>query len=249
MKPILEVCCPDTESVNAAKTGGADRIELCSSLETGGLTPSAALIDYAVRLMPERVNVLIRPRAGDFLYSPEEIDTILNDIDFAVRHGAAGIVCGALTADGRLDTDVLRLMLEATGAASFTLHRAFDMCRNPHDALEEAVRLGIDRILTSGLSSDVMTGCGMLSELHNAAAGRIIIMAGGGVSRDNATTLMQTTGIRELHASCKVNRKSGMTFRRDSVSMSTPGSDEFSYPATSAETVSLLAHTIHNFQP
>lgn len=249
MKPVLEICCPDIGSVAAAAAGGADRIELCSSLETGGLTPSAALIDCAVRLMPEKVNILIRPRAGDFLYSPAEMDTILADIDYAVRHGAAGIVCGALTADGHLDTAALRRMLEAAGGASFTLHRAFDMCCNPHEALEEAVSLGIDRILTSGLSSDVMAGSEMLAELHAAAAGRIIIMAGGGVNSDNATTLMQTTGIRELHASCKVNRESEMTFRRESVSMSTPGSDEFSYPATSADKVSLLAQTIHSFQP
>lgn len=242
---LLEVCCADIESVRAAAAGGADRIELCSGLECGGLTPSIGLTEAAVSLMPGRVNVLIRPRGGDFLYTRAELDVIEADIRAAVAAGATGIVFGALTADGELDAPVLRRMIAASRPASFTLHRAFDVARDPIAALDTAISLGIDRILTSGCAPDALSGLDTLARLHQHAAGRIIILAGAGVTPANAATIADGSGVTELHASCKTAVTSGMRFRRAEVSMGTPGTDEYTRPATSQDIVHQLATILH----
>lgn len=223
----LEICCADIESVLAAAAAGADRIELCSALGCGGLTPSAGLIREAVRIMPGCVNVLIRPREGDFLYSAAELRVAREDIARAKALGASGIVFGALDTDGELDTEAVRSMLRAASGMSFTLHRAFDLCSSPVDALEQAADMGIDRILTSGCAPDVTQGREMLRELVETAGGRIIIMAGGGVNADNALQLVGETGVTELHASCKENIPSLMSFRRHGVGMGRPDADEY----------------------
>lgn len=245
MKTLLEVCCSDPGSVLAARDGGADRIELCSSLETGGLTPSAGLIDFAVRLMPGRVNVLIRPRGGDFLYTPEEMEVILSDIRDAVARGASGIVCGALTADGDIDTDALRRMVEAAGSASFTFHRAFDVCRDPELALQQCIDAGCSRILTSGLAPDAVSGIPVLARLNTLADDRIILIAAAGVNPGNALKIAGETGVKELHASCKSEIGSGMRFRREEVNMGTPGRDEYLRPTTDTAIVSRLTQLLN----
>ena len=151
-KPILEVCCGDIQSIYAAKTGGAHRIELCSALSEGGVTPSAGLIREAVSSGIPAVHILIRPRGGDFLYSEDEIRLMETDIRCAVSSGVDGVVIGALTSDGDIDMTTCRRLIETAGDCSVTFHRAFDLCRNPQKALEDIISLGCDRILTSGLA-------------------------------------------------------------------------------------------------
>lgn len=216
---LLEVCCADIDSVIAAKNGGADRIELCSGLECGGLTPSTGLIREAVRIMPGKVNVLIRPRPGDFLYSGRELSVIETDIRFAVESGASGIVFGALTASGSLDTRVMERMISLAFPASFTLHRAFDVVRDQIETLEMAIFLGVDRILTSGGAKDALSGVDTLRELKKRAQGRTIILAGAGVTPSNAAEIMMKSGVSELHASCKTSVPSEMAFHRPDINM------------------------------
>lgn len=243
-EPVLEVCCADIESVKAAKEGGADRIELCSALESGGLTPSIALIRQAVTEFSGPVNVLIRPRSGDFLYTDAELNIIEEDIISARKTGASGIVFGALTPDGSIDVEVMKRMIKTARPCSFTLHRAFDMVKDPLKALENAVELGVDRILTSGCAPSAIEGIDTLKVLNKKADGRVIILAGAGVSAKNASMILESTGGTELHASCKTSISSKMVSRRDDISMGLPDSDEFCYLGTSADLVSALKNEL-----
>lgn len=242
----LEVCCGDIESVYSALRGGADRIELCTGLESGGLTPSLPMIREAVRVLPGKVNVLIRPRSGDFLYSEAEKKLILEEIALAVEAGATGIVCGGLTEDGMPDMEFLTRMINCAGDASFTFHRAFDMVRNPEEALELIAGAGADRILTSGCAVSALEGVEMLRNLQDISNGRVIILAGAGVGPSNVRELISRTGVGEVHASCKERIGSGMIFRNESVSMGLPGEDEFSRFTTSEVKVRELAGIVHS---
>ena len=175
MSKTLEICTGDPVGIETAIAGGADRIELCSGLAEGGLTPSIGAIRYAAS-RPVTVNVLIRPRSGDFVYSRDEIGLMVADIEEAVRCGADGIVVGALTPDGDVDMDACRRFIDAAQGRNATFHRAFDVCRDPFKALEDVISLGFDRILTSGQSSDALRGGDMIRRLHDKAAGRIRII-------------------------------------------------------------------------
>jgi copper homeostasis protein CutC len=212
-RPILEVCVEDLQGVDAAITGGADRIELCAALSVGGLTPPASLIRAAALASDASgvpVHLLARPREGGFVYTPREQALIADDIRTAADAGLAGIVIGALDADHRLDLPALAAWVthaKSLGAArgrhlSLTLHRAFDLCRNMPEALESAVTLGFDRILTSGGTPKAIDGVKMLAALHRQAAGRIIVLAGSGVSPETLPAIL-ATGVREVHASCR----------------------------------------------
>ncbi|WP_435052599.1 copper homeostasis protein CutC, partial [Paramuribaculum intestinale] len=147
---LLEVCAGDIESVYAASRGGAQRVELCSALADGGITPSTGFIRQAVRVPGMKVHVLIRPRGGDFLYTPEEVASMTDDIVAAREAGAHGVVIGALTPDGDIDMDACRHMMEAAAGMNVTFHRAFDLCRDPFEALDDIIALGCNRLLTSG---------------------------------------------------------------------------------------------------
>lgn len=207
---MLEVCVEDISGLWAAVEGGADRIELCSALSVGGLTPSTALIAAAVRA-PVPVHVLIRPRAGDFVYDTREADLLAAEIGSAVAAGCAGIVIGASRTDAALDSVLLeRLLCVARSAAeqrakplALTLHRAIDVCSEPLEALEAAVRLGFDRILTSGGAETAMAGRAVLAALARRAHGRIKILAGAGINPDNVAAIL-ATGIDEIHSSCQL---------------------------------------------
>ena len=206
---LLEVCCGSLESVAAAIAGGARRIELCADLELDGLTPPPEWIREAKVLHPGlTVHVLIRPRAGDFVYTPEEADTMVRQIRESLDAGADGIVIGALTPEGDVDTALMeRLISEIPSRqASITFHRAFDVCRRPFDALEQIIGLGCDRILTSGQGPTVVEGSDMLRELRRKAAGRILILPGGGVTPGNAARILARTGCTEIHASASETR-------------------------------------------
>ncbi len=204
----LEICTGDPEGVVAAVRGGADRVELCSGLAEGGLTPSAAMIRFAAQRIP--VNVLIRPRAGDFIYSPDELEVMANDIRIVAECGASGIVVGTLTPDGEVDMKACRYLLEAAGQMDTTFHRAFDLVADPMRALEDIISLGFKRILTSGQASSALEGAGLIAALKKQAAGRILIMAGAGVMPENVGTLLSRSGADEVHASARSIRTSSM---------------------------------------
>ena len=200
MVVLLEVCIDDLAGLEAAVEGGADRVELCSALALGGLTPSAGLMEIAATFdIP--CNAMIRPRAGNFVYSEEEIDIMLADIE-AVRHaGLAGVVLGASLTDGRLDRMVLDTLAKAAKGLDLTLHRAFDLVPGIPEAVEIAVKLGFSRILTSGGAKTAAEGLAGLKQAIDAASSRISIMPGSGISADNAAKFFEL-GISEIHASC-----------------------------------------------
>ncbi|MBR3857400.1 MAG: copper homeostasis protein CutC [Bacteroidaceae bacterium] len=200
----LEVCCGDMQSVLAAKEGGADRIELCQALEVDGLTPSAEMMAEAIGLgIP--VQVLIRPREGDFVYDEAEVETMLKEIRLAKRLGANGVVIGALKSDGSIDEETIRrLVSEATGL-SITFHRAFDVCSQPTEALEQIVSLGCHRLLTSGQAPSAEQGIPLIKRLVEQSGGRLIIMPGAGVNQENARRILSETGAHEIHGSLRRN--------------------------------------------
>lgn len=201
---LLEVCCGSPESVAAAVAGGARRIELCAHLELDGLTPPIEWVRDAKTRYPDLlVHVLIRPRAGDFVYAAEEADTMVLQIREALEAGADGIVIGALMPAGDVDLALLKRLISVipAGRASVTFHRAFDVCRKPFDALEQIIGLGCNRILTSGQRPTVVEGADMLRALRQRARGRILILPGGGVTPENAARVLAGTGCVEIHAS------------------------------------------------
>ncbi len=245
MSKILEVCAGDIDSVIAAAAGGASRVELCSALGEGGVTPSIGFIRSALKVPGIRVHVLIRPRGGDFLYTPEEVDCMVDDIVAAREAGAQGVVIGALTPEGDIDVDACRKMVAAAAGISVTFHRAFDLCRDPRKALEDIIALGCDRILTSGQAQTALEGKQNLAELVRQANGRIIILAGAGVSQHNAAEILSASGTNEIHASARASVPSKMEYRHCGVSMGTPGSDEYSRKVTSPEIVKEIVSRIN----
>ena len=197
---LLEICVDTADGLAAAVEGGADRIELCSALSVGGLTPPASLIALAAAA-PVPVAAMVRPRDGDFRYSAGELAQMRADIAATRDAGLAGVVIGANHADGSLDTDALAGLIEAAGPLETVLHRAFDLTPDPAAALEQAIALGFTRVLTSGTAPTVVEGAELIAALVAQASGRITIMAGGGLTPENAAALVRRTGVREVHAS------------------------------------------------
>ena len=213
MKRILEVCTGNMASVIAAAQGGAERIELCSALALGGVTPTIGMMKWIRQQYPElKIQVLIRSREGNFVYDKADLEAMLEDIRQSLPY-ADGIVCGALTAEGDIDTKALKLMMESTENKPFTFHRAFDRCRNPKQALEQIIDAGCARILTSGQQPSAEQGIPLLRELVQQAADRIIIMPGGGVTTKNARLIIDQTGCKEIHGSFSAG--SGVTSAAD----------------------------------
>lgn len=201
---LIEVCAATPESIVAAVSGGAGRIELCSALELGGLTPSAGLMRQAAGCgLP--VFAMIRPRAGDFCWSAAELDLMCDDIATARTSGMAGVVLGASHPDGRLHRAALARLVSAADGMGLTLHRCFDLTPDRAEAVEMAVALGFHRILTSGHALRAEDGLAALAEVQSLAAGRLSIMAGSGVTAANAARFT-ALGLRELHASCAAPR-------------------------------------------
>lgn len=200
----LEVCCGDLQSVCAAIEGGAHRVELCEALELDGLTPSEAMMESAIG-MGIPVQVLIRVREGDFVYNKEEVCKMQHDIRIARELGAAGVVIGALMPDGSIDEDAIHRMMNEAEGLSVTFHRAFDVCRNPEEALEKIISLGCHRLLTSGQAPTAEQGIPMLKKLVGQADGRIIIMPGAGVNPQNVSRILEETGAIEIHGSLRKN--------------------------------------------
>lgn len=201
MRVMLEICVDDIAGIYAALRGGADRLELCAALDLGGLTPSMGMIRHAVATgLP--IFVMIRPRAGDFVWSPDEIAAMQADIEAARVAGAAGVVLGANRPDGKLDADVLGLLIGRAGGMGLTLHRSFDVVPDQFDALETAIDLGFERILTSGGARTAIEGVVQLQALMDHARGRISIMPGSGIAAETISSL-EHLPLKEVHASCR----------------------------------------------
>lgn len=213
MSALLEVAANSLASALAAQEGGAARVELCSALELGGLTPSHAVIGMVRERLHIPLYVLIRPRPGDFLYTDDECEAMRRDIEHCAALGYDGVVIGVLDADGAIDTQRCRTLIAAAGKLGVTFHRAFDLVRDPSRALEDVMALGCERVLTSGGQASALEGAGLIRTLIEQAAGRIAIMPGAGVTASNVAALAAATGAREFHASAKRQMDSGMRHR------------------------------------
>lgn len=224
---ILEVCVDSVESAVSAARGGATRLELCANLVIGGTSPDEDLFRMVRERVDIPVRVLLRPRFGDFLYSEEEFELLRRQVRRFAALGADGIVIGMLRPDGTLDEARMAELISLAGGCGVTLHRAFDVCRDPLEALDAAVRLGVDTILTSGQQASCAQGSELLRELVARSGGRPQILIGAGVSADVIRTLQPATGADAFHLSAKRTENSRMTFRREGVPMGLPGISEF----------------------
>lgn len=233
----FEVCANSVESCLQAQTGGADRVELCAGLSEGGLTPSYATIKQARKVLDIKMHVLIRPRSGDFHYSPLELKIMENDIHMAELLGADGVVFGCLNTDGTIDIEAVKRLREKAGDMSMTFHRAFDCCLNPEEALEQLIKLRTNRILTSGGEATAEKGIRLLQKLNKQAAGRIHLLAGCGINETNIASIYRATDIHEYHFSARMRYPSCMTYTNRNVYMGNPGADEYSFEVTAADKV------------
>ena len=240
MAKILEVCVDSYASAMAAISGGADRLELCSALAVGGLTPSPALLRQIRQVSTIPVRCLMRTRGGDFLYTPEEIRQMAEEIRMLRAAGADGFVIGCLTADGDLDKKAMNPLLEAAEGAGLTLHRCIDVSRDLLQTYRDAAALGIDTVLTSGGAGNCMAGMETIRQLialREETGGPEILIGAGVKAPVIAAFLGQVPGSRAFHMSGKTEIESGMRFRREGVPMGLPGLDEWHIPVTSQQAV------------
>jgi copper homeostasis protein len=222
----IEICCYNIGSVVVAEKSGADRVELCASPAEGGVTPGPGTIQLARKLISKELFVMIRPRGGDFLYSDDEFETMLHDIDFAKKTGADGVVLGVLNADGAVDIERTKRLAEAAQPMEVTFHRAFDMTPDPFQALEDVISAGAGRILTSGQKPTAMAGAAVIAELVKKAGDRIRIMAGSGIKDSNVLEVTNLTNVNEIHLSAKKHYPSKMRFINHGLSMGGANDDE-----------------------
>ena len=247
-KPLIEACVDSYASCMAAAKGGADRLELCANLAIGGTTPSASLFKQVQRDCDVKINVLIRPRFGDFLYTEPEMEEMCEEIKMFRDLGANGVVIGTLTADGALDQEKMRRLMDCAGGIDVTLHRAFDMTRDPMDALEAAIALGCKTILTSGQEKDAAAGKDTLKAVYAQAAGRIDIMAGCGVKKWNIQKIHDHTGIVVFHTTGRKDPlDSGMVYRKSTVFMGLPSLSEYEVWQTDEQEFRECAQIVHAF--
>ena len=218
-KIVLEACVDSVESALAAQDGGAHRVELCSDLLEGGLTPSFGMLQVARATLRIGIMVMIRPRGGDFLYSDREFRAMLHDVMMAKEARAEGVVAGLLAPDGSVDAERTRELIELARPLRVTFHRAFDMTRDPIEALEALVALGVERVLTSGQEASAVEGLDRIADLARHAGDRIVVMPGGGITALNVARIAAVPGIREIHFGGGAPVESGMGFRNPRVFM------------------------------
>ena len=216
---IFEICVDSIAGVRAAKAAGAGRVELCADLLEGGITPSRGMIRQARTIAGIGLNVMIRPRGGDFLFDDDEFATMRSDIETAKAEGADGVVIGLLSATGEIDIARTRELIALARPLSVTFHRAFDMTPDPFRALEALIELGVDRVLTSGQEASVLEGLPLIVELIERAGDRIVIMPGGGITARNIDRILAAARPREIHFAALEPSASGMRFRRPHVFM------------------------------
>ena len=209
---IIEIATSDFETTQSAVDGGADRIELCANLEEGGTTPSRGMIEQCRNSFNLPIFPIIRPRGGDFLYTEEEFQVMLKDTRFCKEVGCEGVVIGMLDIDGHIDLERTAALINAAYPLEITFHRAFDRCRDPFKALEDLIKIGCQRILTSGQQPAAPAGKDMIRDLLTEADSRIVIMPGSGVRKENIKMLAEHTGAVEFHSSLRGKIKSRMNF-------------------------------------
>lgn len=234
---ILECCVDSVESAIEAEKGGANRIELCSALVIGGLSPSKALFEKVKEQVNIKIHVLLRPRFGDFCYTDYEHEIIKQEIQMFKELGADGVVIGTLKSDGSLNLEQMKELVEEADGMSITLHRAFDMCADPFRTLEEVKELGIHTILTSGQKNNCIDGKELLGQLMKKANREVDILIGGGVDVSVIPALYESTGATSYHMSGKVTLDSEMQYRKEDVSMGVACMSEYQVWRTSAERV------------
>ncbi|CAO3675536.1 unnamed protein product [Umbelopsis ramanniana] len=241
-RPLIEICVDSADAAYAAERCGAHRIELCSSVKAlGGVTPSAGTILTTLKAIKIPVMVIVRPRGGDFLYTELEFESMLQDINFIKQAGAHGVVIGILTADGKVDIDRNRRLVEAARPMNVTFHRAFDMVADPLAALDDLIRLGIDRVLTSGQQKTAVDGIDMLAKLQKRAKDSIIIMPGCGINQHTIRDIMQHVEPKEVHLSALKTVKGGMSYLNTQAYMSSDSSNEQEYNVDIADTEKINA--------
>ncbi len=215
----IEICVEGIDGLAAAQQAGADRAELCASLLEGGLTPSLGVVREALRIATIPFHVIVRPRGGDFLYSELEFRSMIEDVKVLRDMGVVGVVIGCLTPDGRIDEVRTKALVDAARPMKVTCHRAFDMTRDYREAIEALIRVGVDRVLTSGQRDTAIEGSDILKDIITIADGRIIIMACGALDAGNIAQVRTTTGVDEMHFAALKTIKSGMDFRNPHVGM------------------------------
>lgn len=238
----FEICANSVESCLAAQEGGADRVELCAGIPEGGTTPSYGEIKQARKLLTKtKLHVIIRPRGGDFLYTPLELERMEEDIRICRELGVDGVVFGCLTEEGEIDREANRRLVELARPMSVTFHRAFDRTADPMKALEDIISLGCNRILTSGQQPKAIDGISLLAQLEKKLKEYplppIQLLAGSGVNEENIRQIFDATGIHEYHFSARVNVVSKMKHYNHEVYMGAQGADESNSLVTSAEKV------------
>lgn len=244
---VVEICVDSAAGAFAAERGGADRVELCDNLLEGGTTPSAGTIKVTRRGLKIGLQVIIRPRGGDFLYDEHEMEVMREDIRVAKDLGANGVVIGCLTAAGQIDKSRTHELIELARPLNVTFHRAFDMCRDPQKGLEELIQLGVNRVLTSGQESSCLEGLELIAALQKQAAGRIIVMPGGGITSRNIQRIIAGTGVSEVHLSARGTVESGMKYRNLRVSMGGAlRPPEFTWKRTDEDAVRTLVETLRH---
>ncbi len=202
----VEICVGDLESAIAAEMGGADRVELCDNLAVGGTTPSLGTIAEAVKSLRIPVQVLVRPRAGGFVYSDRELSVMRRDVEAAREMGAAGVVIGILDRSGRVDRDRNAVLIEAARPISITFHKAIDQARDPIEAIDDLLAIGVDRVLSSGRQPSALEGVEMLARMVERADGRLAVMAGGRLAVEHLASVIRESGVREIHLGSAASR-------------------------------------------
>jgi len=241
-KIAVEIAVHTLESAIAAETGGADRVELFSNPVEGGVTPSEGLITVARQKLARDIHVMIRPRGGDFHYSDLEFEAMRHDIAAAKRLGANGVVFGLVNLDGAVDVERTRRLVEAARPLSVTFHRAFDICQNLDNALEDLIFCGVDRVLTSGGEKNAIDGIDTIAQLVRLAGDRIVIMAAGGIRAANLHQIAQATGMREVHSGLRSTVPSPMRFQNRKISFIQSVPDDYEQLIVTEEDVRKLVN-------
>ena len=216
---LIEICVDSIESALAAEKGGAHRVELCDNLMAGGTTPSMGMLQVLRKHLIIDINFIVRPRSGDFVYSDFEFQIMKKDIEMAKQYGVNGIVVGILKANGEIDLERMKEIIQISKPLKVTFHRAFDMTRDPLKSLDSLIDLGVERILTSGQESNAFKGMDLIEKLVHRAGDRIIIMPGAGINDMNVEEIVSKTGVREVHMSAKEKVESIMQYRNSRVAM------------------------------
>jgi copper homeostasis protein len=243
-KILVEICVDSVASAVAAERGGAKRLELCGDLIEGGITPSAGIIELVRARVSVALHVMIRPRGGDFCYTADEFEIMQRDLETAKELGADGVVFGILDADGKVDIQRSRRLVEMARPLDVTFHRAFDMSADLFRSLEDVCATGASRILTSGGQPTALQGLASIAELVKAAEGRIAIMPGAGIRADNAGRIVAESGVREIHAALHSPVPSPMLFRNPRISMGSMPEQEYQRFVVLEENVRSLCRAV-----